>query len=204
MVLRIAVFGSGAVLMALEILAFRIMAKTFGSALRETSAVIAVFLAAMSCGYYLGGKLGDRSPRMRTLVLPMFYAGVLILLVPFLDAGLSERIAGSSLPEGLHALLAACALFAPASLLMAMVSPISIRLLARDVEHTGNVAGSVAALSTAGSIGGTLLTGFYLIDAFGSIRLILYCLGLTMFLLSGAAGIGMLARKPAPAEGREG
>ncbi|MDH7571836.1 MAG: spermine synthase, partial [Armatimonadota bacterium] len=69
--LRFAVFGSGAVLMALEVLGFRLIAKSFGSSLRETTAVIAVFLASMSLGYYLGGKAGDRWPRRRTLVAPM-------------------------------------------------------------------------------------------------------------------------------------
>src|SRR6266581_4595911 len=62
-VLRVAVFLGGAMLMALEVAAFRMIGKTFGSALRETTAVIAVFLAAMSIGYWAGGMAGDRWPR---------------------------------------------------------------------------------------------------------------------------------------------
>jgi MFS family permease len=65
--LHAAVFTGGAVLMVLEVLAFLLMARTFGSAWREVTAVIAVFLLAMSCGYWLGGRLGDRYPQMRTL-----------------------------------------------------------------------------------------------------------------------------------------
>src|SRR5262245_43031806 len=55
--IRLSVLVSGAVLMAMEILAFLINATTFGSAWREMTAVIAVFLTAMSVGYWLGGLL---------------------------------------------------------------------------------------------------------------------------------------------------
>lgn len=41
---RVAVLIGGAVLMAAEVAAFRVVGKSFGSALRETTAVIAVFL----------------------------------------------------------------------------------------------------------------------------------------------------------------
>lgn len=187
--LRIAVFGSGAVLMGLEILGFRFMGKTFGSALRETTAVIAVFLASMSCGYYLGGRLGDRRPRISTLILPMAVGGLFILLVPTLDGLVSERISMSSLPLGLHAILASTVLFVVPSMLLASVSPITIRLLSQDVQQTGKVAGSVSALSTVGSIFGTVLTGFYLIDALESITRSAHVLGVAMLILSAIAAI---------------
>ena len=161
MALRIAVFGSGAVLMALEVLAFRIIGKTFGTALRETTAVITIFLISMSLGYWLGGKAGDRWPGRRTLVVPMAGAGVYILFIPLLDETVSERIFDSALPLGLHALVACALFFVVPSLLMATVSPVAIRLLAQAVEQTGKVAGSVSALSTVGSILGTILMGFY-------------------------------------------
>ncbi|HIE52038.1 MAG TPA: hypothetical protein EYP85_09790 [Armatimonadetes bacterium] len=183
MLVRFVVFGSGAVLMATEILGFRVIGKTFGTALREYSAVIAVFLGAMSLGYYLGGRWGDRWPRPLTLVLVMVGGGVAVALVPVLDPSLSTAIADSSLPLGVHALLTATLLFSPPALLLASVSPIAIRLLSRRVEETGRVAGSVAAVSTVGSILGTLLTGFYLIGAF-RVSHTLYGLGGVMVLLA--------------------
>lgn len=197
MALKIAVFGSGAVLMALEILAFRIIGKTFGSALRETTAVIAVFLISMSLGYLLGGKAGDRWPGRRTLVLPMVGAGLYILLIPMLDDAISERIFDSALPLGLHAIAACTIFFVVPSLLMATASPIAIRLLSLAVEQTGKTAGSVAALSTMGSIIGTVLTGFYLIDVFGSVKLLTYALGGTMLVLSAIAALGVRAKAAA-------
>src|SRR5438067_12465244 len=96
-VLRIAVFLGGAMLMALEVAAFRMIGKTFGSALRETTAVIAVFLAAMSIGYWAGGMAGDRWPRPATVVAVLLSAAANLLYVPWLDAIVSPRIATSSL-----------------------------------------------------------------------------------------------------------
>ncbi|MGZ8869066.1 MAG: spermidine synthase, partial [Thermoanaerobaculia bacterium] len=55
--IAVAVTLGGAVLMSLEVAAFRIIGKTFGTALTETTTVIAVFLTAMSIGYYLGGRI---------------------------------------------------------------------------------------------------------------------------------------------------
>ncbi|HEV3486264.1 MAG TPA: hypothetical protein VG106_12705, partial [Vicinamibacterales bacterium] len=78
----VVVFLSGALLMSLEIAAFRIIGKTFGSALRETTAVIAVFLAAMSVGYWAGGRVGDRWPRAGTLLASLLGAAALLLAVP--------------------------------------------------------------------------------------------------------------------------
>src|SRR6185436_9461991 len=111
-VLRAAVFLSGAMLMAAEISAFRIVGKTFGSALRETTAVIAVFLTAMSIGYWAGGRAGDRWPRPTTIVAALLGASASLFWIPWLDVLMSPRIASSDINIGMHALLATCVLFA--------------------------------------------------------------------------------------------
>src|SRR6185436_1609907 len=111
-VLRAAVFLSGAMLMAAEISAFRIVGKTFGTALRETTAVIAVFLAAMSVGYWAGGRAGDRWPRVSTLLAVLVGAAMTLLIVPWLDAATSPRIAASALDYATHAFVATTILFA--------------------------------------------------------------------------------------------
>jgi len=183
--LKFVVFGGGAVLMALEILAFRIIGKTFGTALRETSAVIAVFLAAMSLGYYLGGKWGDRWPRPTTLLAALGLGGGFLELIPHLEAPLAEWVFHSALPLSTHALVVSVLLFFVPAMLLASVSPITIRLLSREVAASGKVAGTVAAISTVGSILGTLATGFYLIDLFQHIHHILHALAGTLALLLG-------------------
>lgn len=163
------VFLSGALLMALEIAAFRIIGKTFGSALRETTAVISVFLAAMSIGYWAGGRAGDRWPRPATLVVTLLGAAALLLAVPWLDAALSPRIAASGVELAAHAFLATSLLFALPTILFASVGPVAVRLFAKSTGTSGSTAGSISAVSTIGSIAGSILTAFVLIDRLESI-----------------------------------
>jgi spermidine synthase len=188
-----AVLIAGAVLMATEILAFRVIGRTFGSALRETTAVIAVFLTAMSSGYYLGGRMGDRRPDRRTIIRTLLFAAGWIALLPEFHTRISERIALSSLPAPTHALVAAFVLFALPTAALAAVSPIAIRLRVRDVQTSGSVAGGMAAASSFGSILGTIVTGFWLLGAFpvsGILR------GLAILLVL-VAGILWIARRRA-------
>ena len=61
------VAACGAIIMALEILASRILAPDFGSSVYVWGSIISVFLAALSVGYWLGGRLADRSPSLAAL-----------------------------------------------------------------------------------------------------------------------------------------
>ncbi|HEX6100507.1 MAG TPA: fused MFS/spermidine synthase [Thermoanaerobaculia bacterium] len=167
--LRVAVFAAGALLMALEVAAFRMVGKTFGAALRETTAVIAVFLAAMSAGYWAGGRAADRWPRASTLAGTLVAAAIVLLFVPQIDAALSPRIATSGLALSTHAFLAATILFALPTFLLAATSPIAVRLFTTSAVRSGSTAGSISAISTAGSIAGSIVAAFLLIDWLESI-----------------------------------
>lgn len=167
---RAVVFLSGAMLMATEIAAFRIIGKSFGSALRETTAVIAVFLAAMSIGYWAGGRAGDRWPRAATLVTALLCAAASLFAIPWLDAIASMVIARSTLPIALHAFVATTVIFAIPAGFFAATSPIAIRLFMRSADESGSTAGSISALSTAGSIAGSIGTAFFLLEWLESIN----------------------------------
>jgi len=177
--IRLSVLVSGAALMAMEILAFLINATTFGSAWREMTAVIAVFLTAMSVGYWAGGLLGDWAPRPATLVATMVGAAAFVALIPWIALPVKSAVFSSRLPEQWHGLIAASFIYFVPTVLLAATSPIGIRLLARSVGESGTVAGGVAALSTVGSIGGTVGTGYFLIESF-RVYSILYMLALAV------------------------
>jgi spermidine synthase len=154
---------SGAVLMALEILSSRVLAPHFGNSVYVWGSIISVFLAALSIGYLWGGRLADREPRMASLGRLIALAGVfeaVLLLVGGRLAAVLGAWTGNS-PSG--TLLAAAVLFGPASVLLAMVSPYAVRLAARDLGHLGNTTGRLYALSTLGSLAGTLGCTFALI-----------------------------------------
>jgi spermidine synthase len=169
LLVQISVFLAGASLMAMEILAFRVIGKNFGTALRETSIVISVFMLAMSLGYWSGGRLADRFPTLRTFARVLLLAGIAILPVPLLDPMISESVFESALPPPLHSFLVTIALFSVPTILLASVSPIAIRLLAPSREETGSTAGTISALSTIGSVTGSLLAAFALIEWFHGI-----------------------------------
>lgn len=195
----IAVTLGGAVLMSLEVAAFRIIGKTFGTALTETTTVIAVFLTAMSIGYYLGGRIADQRPRRSTLGWALVLAVPPMIAVIQFDATLTDSITRSTIAPSLHAFMATTLLFAVPTTLLASISPIAVRLLTHGATHSGRVAGAVSAMSTAGSIAGTILTAFVLIDLFGSIRVtVLYLAGTTLMLalLLGLASFGSVSGPP--------
>jgi spermidine synthase len=179
----LAVFLGGAILMALEVAGFRIIGRSFGSALRGTTTVIVVFLIAMSIGYSVGGWLADRWPRIEVLAAVLLVSAAFLLLIPHLDIVFTPRIASISL-ESFHAFLASLVLFSVPTMLLATVSPFAIRLFARDNLHSGRVAGAMSALSTVGSVAGSVLTAFVLIDWIGSIQLTVMTLGTAVALLA--------------------
>ena len=79
--------------------------------------------------------------------------------------------------------LATLILFAPPSVTLGMISPYAIRLKMKSIAKSGETAGSIFAVSTAGSIVGTFLAGFVLIATFGSTK-ILYILSVILVLTS--------------------
>ena len=83
---------SGAVVMALEILSIRILAPTFGNSVYTWGSIISVFLAAMSLGYVLGGRLVDRSPSLVPLGQVLLLAGFFQALLLFGALWMAEAL----------------------------------------------------------------------------------------------------------------
>ncbi len=184
MVLRLVVFGSGAVLMGLEIVGSRVLAPYFGSSVYVWGSLISIFLAALSLGYYLGGRAADRWPRAGVLAVTISVAGLLVLVLPVISRPVLEAFSAWDLGPRMTPLLASIVLFVLPSLLMGATSPFAIKLAATDLATVGNTAGLLYAISTAGSIAGTLLTAFVLIPAMG-VRAILYTLGGSLIVFAG-------------------
>lgn len=174
------VFFTGAAVMATEMCASRFLAPWFGTSMIVWSVLIAVVLAAMSVGYWLGGRLADRRPYWVLLYWIAATAGALIALIPPLGGLLFSRLSAGIMATPVNIIILAfvgvVAVFVPPVLLLAMVSPFMIRLLAR-AENTGRTAGSLYAVSTLGSIAGTLFSTLVTIPLLGTRE--------TMFLVSG-------------------
>ncbi len=179
--LSLIVFLSGAVLMSLEMVGSRILAPTFGSSIYIWGALIVVVMAALTLGYYFGGRYADRFPSLLMMGTILAGAGIWVGLLPFWNTTISYYLVG--LGPRVGSLMAALAFFFIPSVLLAMISPFAIKLTSHSLTNIGNTAGRLSAVSSAGSIVGTLLTSFFLIPLMG-VRNIVLTLG---FILLGLA-----------------
>lgn len=158
-----AIVVPGAVLMALEIVSSRVLAPEFGNSVYVWGSIIGVFLAAMSVGYWWGGRLADRWPSLATL--GRLILGAAVAQLPILLAGrgivayVGDLTGGS--PGG--TLLASAILFGPGTVLLATVAPYAVKIATRDLDLLGGTAGHLYAISTAASLVGTLGATFVLI-----------------------------------------
>lgn len=157
------VFVTGAAALAIEIVGTRIIGPVFGVSLFVWSALLAVTLGALAIGYYVGGVLVDRRPTARLLGVVVTAAGGLLSLARVLRIPVLHT-AETLGPRG-GALLAATVLFGPSLVALGMVGPVVVRLGTSDLRAAGHSVGAVYAVSTAGSLAGTLAIGFWLIPS---------------------------------------
>ena len=64
MLLQTIIFISGAAILALELLASRIMTPYFGVSLYIWTGILSITLVALSVGYWTGGKLANSRKRV--------------------------------------------------------------------------------------------------------------------------------------------
>jgi spermidine synthase len=198
--LLVFVVGTGS--LGAEIAAVRLLAPYFGASTIVWANTIGIVLVALSIGYWLGGRLADRHPNMRGLCLLALTAAGLLALVPFaadplLDVAvdaLDEISAGAFLGS----LFAVLVLVAVPVLLLGAVSPYAIRLAVSTVEEAGTVAGRLYALSTAGSLVGTLLSALLLIPLVGTRRtFLIFALAIALIAVWGLRPVRRYALAPA-------
>lgn len=190
------VLVAGAVLMGLEIVGSRVLAPHFGNSVFVWGSLISVFLASLAGGYFLGGRLADKFPSWTLILCILIGSALLILVVPYAAHPLCKAMVTGGWNDRTGPLVAAVILFFPPSVLLGMVSPFSVRLATETVQSVGRTAGGLYALSTVGSIAGTLLTTFVLIPTFG-VTLILKALGGTLLLFPSALLLLRLRGLPA-------
>ncbi|MFB3880766.1 MAG: spermidine synthase [Armatimonadota bacterium] len=177
--LLLVAFLSGAILMALELVGSRVLAPHFGGSIFVWGSLIGVFLAALSIGYYLGGRMVDRRPSASLLAFCLALAGLHVLLLPMYKDTVCIRASDAFRDDRAGSLITCMVLFFVPGMLMAVTSPFVIRLTARSVSQVGRTSGVVYAVSTVGSIAGTLGTAFYLVSEMGT-RNLLYLLGVSL------------------------
>ncbi|MDD5557449.1 MAG: fused MFS/spermidine synthase [bacterium] len=169
----VVVFVCGGAVMALELAGSRVLAPYAGTSLAAWTGLIGVILASLSVGYWRGGRIADRRPSPGTLAFVVFAAGVCVGLTAWLRDAVLAWLQPRLADPGALSVCASLLLLAPANLFLGMVTPCAVRLGTRDVARAGTTAGRVYALSSAGSIAGTFLTGFVLLPRLGTAAVLL-------------------------------
>jgi spermidine synthase len=186
------VFVVGAASLGVEIAAARLLAPYFGASTVVWENTIGVVLVALSAGYWFGGRYADRHPHLRGLCLLVLAASLLIAAVPFaarpllgfsVDAFETVSVGGFA-----GSLLGVLVLVAVPVTLLGAAAPWAVRLAVGEMDRSGEVVGRLYAISTAGSLLGTMTSALLLIPLLGTQRTFLvFALALA---LVAAAGLG--------------
>lgn len=158
--------------MALELGASRFVAPYFGTSMIVWANIIGMILLCLSLGYWFGGRLADRFPDGRLLMLLSLCAGMWSSLLPWFGKLLFSSMSSGILNTPIHVILISffsiLIAFAPPVFLLAMASPFAIRIVDAPPEKIGKTAGNLYAFSTIGSLLGTFGTAFLTIPLLGT------------------------------------
>ncbi|MBI5444279.1 MAG: fused MFS/spermidine synthase [Deltaproteobacteria bacterium] len=150
----------GAAVMVIEVMGSRVIGPFFGVSLFVWTSLISVTLIALAAGYAVGGRLADRWETAGALSGLIAAAGCLTAAVPWLKGPVLAVCLSLGLRVGAFA--SAALLFGPALFCLGCVSPYLVKLAARELRRIGSTVGTLYALSTLGSVAGTLVAGFLL------------------------------------------
>lgn len=191
-------FFSGLSVMGIELTASRLIAPYFGTSLFVWTNVIGVILAALSLGYWWGGKLSEHKPHLRTLLTIILVAGVLLSIIPFIIKPVAlavafdtSRVSSAGFVIMIGSFLLTVALFFIPIMLIGMTSPYLIKLVSHKRHDMGNASGRIFAVSTLGSIIGTFLPALVFIPTIGSKFTLLFFAGVLIVM----ALVGLIPRR---------
>jgi predicted membrane-bound spermidine synthase len=166
--LEIIALVCGFVLMVFELAAARILAPGIGSSTYVWTSVIGIIIAALSLGYWTGGKVADQRGQMIDVARLLLLAAITIVITVIQYQGTIGWVAESFDDSRWQGVIASLILFAPTSFVLGMISPYLAKLNVRSLKTTGRSIASLSALNSIGGIIGTFLTGFFLFGYIGS------------------------------------
>jgi predicted membrane-bound spermidine synthase len=155
----------GASVMAVELMAARMLAPYFGSGLYVWGAVIGVTLMSLAIGYFLGGVVADKFKPPLSLWWALLGASMLVMIQHFTSWHLTLFF--KELDPIIAVVLISILFVLPPLILLGMVPTLLIRYLSAKVSDAGSVTGRVYTLSSASGILVLPILGFMIIPQFG-------------------------------------
>ena len=162
------IFLSSAFLLVFEIAAGRLLAPYIGVSLYTWTSIIGVILAGLSLGNWIGGAWADRGGDEKAAGVTLALgagAGFLILVLLKLIAPLVQESALDLLTASF--IYVSLLFFLPA-MLLGIITPLLTTLALALDRRTGKIVGRMHALAALGSIVGTFVTGYWLVQYFGT------------------------------------
>ncbi len=166
------VFVSSFCIMVIELVAGRIIARHLGSSLYTWTSVIGIVLAGIAVGNYVGGRLADRFAARRTLVVLFIVASGTSATISAFNNIVSEMTFLWTLSWQMRVASHVALVFFLPSCMLGMISPVVAKMALDLGYRTGQTIGGVYAWGVVGSIIGTFVTGFFLVDRFGTTKII--------------------------------
>lgn len=184
------VFATSFVTLMVEILAALLLAPYVGVTIETYTVIIGTVLAGIAAGAWLGGSLADRmSPRL--FIGPvLFAAGVSCVLALPIVRWLGDGLASG---DALSVLILTAVGFVVPAIALSVIPPAVVKLQLRDLAASGATVGRLSALSTAGAISGTFVTGLILIQH-AAVSTLIVTVGIVVA-LAGAALSARAVRK---------
>ena len=186
-------FTSSFCVMVIELVAGRLISRHVGNSLYTWTSVIGVVLGGITLGNWLGGLLADMFKPRKTLSVLFLLAALTTLGIPLLD-----HMAGGRGNESLFKIseiqnwplriaLHVCAVFLLPATVLGLIGPNVAKMALDHGRKAGSTVGNVYAWGALGSIVGTFLTGFYLVQAMGTVGIVYSVAGLLAFVGLGLA-----------------
>jgi spermidine synthase len=168
------IFLSSAILLVLEIVAGRLIAPYVGVTIYSWTTIIGVILAGLSLGNWLGGVLVDRGFKTQTVGVVLGLSAIFSLLSLYILSFIATILQTSSLDLISSSFFYVLGMFFIPAVLLGIPTPM-LTTMALDLnKHFGKIIGRMHALAALGSIIGTFLTGFILIQYIGSRNIIIF------------------------------
>lgn len=130
--------------------------------------MIGVIIAALSLGYWIGGKVADARGYMIDIARLALVAGLAVAFAMVQYEGTITWVAETFDDPRIQGVIASFLLFAPTSFVLGAISPYLAKMNVRSLKTTGRSIASLSALNSLGGIVGTFVAGFILFGYIGS------------------------------------
>jgi len=166
------VFFSGGCIMILELVASRLVARDLGSSLYTWTSILSIALTGILVGGYVGGRIADRHHARRALAVLFGLSSAACVGVIIVNNAVGGWSWLWRLGWPAHVFVHVVLVFLVPSALLGTIVPVAAKMALDQGLPAGRTIGNVYAWGAGGAIVGTFLAGFYLIPAFGSVRIL--------------------------------